>query len=70
MVPTLGIGCVGLGIYSIYMATGESLIRREKNEAHELVTYLTDAYEKYASSALSAASLGRVSTAISLLNLS
>ncbi|KAK4685578.1 hypothetical protein P7C73_g4569, partial [Tremellales sp. Uapishka_1] len=44
IVPTLGIACVGLGVYSIYMAT---------------VTYLTDAYEKYASSALSAASLGR-----------
>ncbi|KAK8865569.1 hypothetical protein IAR55_000713 [Kwoniella newhampshirensis] len=44
IVPTLAIGCIGLGIYSIYMAT---------------VTYLTDAYEKYASSALSAASLGR-----------
>ncbi|PIG86307.1 MFS multidrug transporter [Aspergillus arachidicola] len=34
----------GLGIYSIYMA---------------VVNYLTDAYEKYAASALSAASLGR-----------
>ncbi|OWZ69856.1 hypothetical protein AYX14_04770 [Cryptococcus neoformans] len=44
IVPTLAIGFIGLGIYSIYMAT---------------VMYLTDAYEKYASSALSAASLGR-----------
>ncbi|ODN92741.1 multidrug transporter [Cryptococcus wingfieldii CBS 7118] len=44
IVPTLAIGFIGLGIYSIYMGT---------------VTYLTDAYEKYASSALSAASLGR-----------
>lgn len=43
-VPTLGIGCTGVGIYSIYMA---------------VVNYLTDAYEKYAASALSAASLGR-----------
>ncbi|KAI9832760.1 MAG: hypothetical protein M1819_003980 [Sarea resinae] len=44
IVPTLGIGCVGLGIYSIYLA---------------VVNYLADAYEKYAASALSAASLGR-----------
>lgn len=44
IVPTLGIGCVGLGIYEIYMA---------------VVNYLADAYEKYAASALSAASLGR-----------
>ncbi|KAJ5937595.1 hypothetical protein N7454_003937 [Penicillium verhagenii] len=44
IVPTLGIGCAGVGIYSIYMA---------------VVNYLTDAYEKYAASALSAASLGR-----------
>lgn len=44
IVPTLGIACVGLGIYSIYMA---------------VVNYLADAYEKYAASALSAASLGR-----------
>ncbi|KAJ5404550.1 hypothetical protein N7509_004421 [Penicillium cosmopolitanum] len=44
IVPTLGIGCTGVGIYSIYMA---------------VVNYLTDAYEKYAASALSAASLGR-----------
>ncbi|KZF22902.1 MFS general substrate transporter [Xylona heveae TC161] len=43
-VPALGIGCVGLGIYSIYLA---------------VVNYLADAYEKYAASALSAASLGR-----------
>lgn len=44
IVPALGIGCTGVGIYSIYMA---------------VVNYLTDAYEKYAASALSAASLGR-----------
>lgn len=35
---------MGVGIYSIYMG---------------VVNYLTDAYEKYAASALSAASLGR-----------
>ncbi|KAJ5157905.1 uncharacterized protein N7482_009005 [Penicillium canariense] len=45
-VPTLGVACTGVGIYSIYMA---------------VVNYLTDAYEKYAASALSAASLGRSS---------
>ena len=44
MVPTAGIACVGLGIYSIFLAA---------------VNYLTDAYEKYAALALSAASLGR-----------
>lgn len=44
IVPTCGIACTGVGIYSIYMA---------------VVNYLTDAYEKYAASALSAASLGR-----------
>ncbi|TGO45286.1 hypothetical protein BCON_0405g00050 [Botryotinia convoluta] len=44
IVPTLGIGCVGFGIYSIYLA---------------VVNYLTDSYEKYNASALSAASLGR-----------
>ncbi|OJJ84498.1 putative MFS multidrug transporter [Aspergillus glaucus CBS 516.65] len=44
IVPTCGVACTGLGIYSIYMA---------------VVNYLTDAYEKYAASALSAASLGR-----------
>ncbi|CAL3966404.1 unnamed protein product [Diplocarpon coronariae] len=44
IVPTLGIGLVGLGIFSIYLA---------------VVNYLTDSYEKYAASALSAASLGR-----------
>ncbi|PYI27943.1 MFS general substrate transporter [Aspergillus indologenus CBS 114.80] len=44
IVPTCGIAAAGLGIYSIYMA---------------VVNYLTDAYEKYAASALSAASLGR-----------
>ncbi|PGH23494.1 hypothetical protein AJ80_02448 [Polytolypa hystricis UAMH7299] len=44
IVPTCGITAAGVGIYSIYMA---------------VVNYLTDAYEKYAASALSAASLGR-----------
>ncbi|RAL61083.1 hypothetical protein DID88_010424 [Monilinia fructigena] len=44
IVPTLGISCVGFGIYSIYLA---------------VVNYLTDSYEKYNASALSAASLGR-----------
>lgn len=44
IVPTLGIGCVGIGVYAIYLA---------------VVNYLADAYEKYAASALSAASLGR-----------
>lgn len=44
IVPTCGIACVGVGIYSIYLG---------------VVNYLTDAYEKYAASALSAASLGR-----------
>ncbi|KUJ21968.1 MFS general substrate transporter [Mollisia scopiformis] len=44
VVPMFGIGFVGFGIYSIYLA---------------VVTYLTDSYEKYAASALSAASLGR-----------
>lgn len=44
IVPTCGIACVGVGIYSIYLG---------------VVNYLTDAYEKYAASALSAASMGR-----------
>jgi MFS family permease len=44
IVPALGIGCVGYGIYGIYLA---------------VVNYLADAYEKYAASALSAASMGR-----------
>lgn len=44
IVPTLGLGCVGIGVYSIYLA---------------VVNYLADAYEKYAASALSASSLGR-----------
>ena len=44
IVPTMGIAAAGVGIYSIYMA---------------VVNYLTDAYERYAASALSAASLGR-----------
>lgn len=44
IVPTIGITIAGIGIYSIYMG---------------VVNYLTDAYEKYAASALSAASLGR-----------
>ncbi|CAO2652734.1 Nn.00g021450.m01.CDS01 [Neocucurbitaria sp. VM-36] len=44
IVPAIGVCIVGIGIYSIYMG---------------VVNYLTDAYEKYAASALSAASLGR-----------
>lgn len=44
IVPTIAVCIVGIGIYSIYMG---------------VVNYLTDAYEKYAASALSAASLGR-----------
>ncbi|EAW17076.1 putative MFS multidrug transporter [Aspergillus fischeri NRRL 181] len=44
IVPTIGITAAGIGIYAIYMG---------------VVNYLTDAYEKYAASALSAASLGR-----------
>jgi len=44
IVPALGIAAVGIGIYSIYLG---------------VVNYLADAYEKYAASALSAASLGR-----------
>lgn len=44
IVPTIAITIVGVGIYSIYMG---------------VVNYLTDSYEKYAASALSAASLGR-----------
>jgi len=44
IVPTIAVAIVGVGIYSIYMG---------------VTNYLTDAYEKYAGSALSAASLGR-----------
>ncbi|KJX95167.1 MFS multidrug transporter like protein [Zymoseptoria brevis] len=44
IVPTFGLGCVGVGVYSIYLS---------------VVNYLADAYEKYAGSALSAASMGR-----------
>lgn len=44
IVPTLGIGCTGAGIFSILMAG---------------INFLTDAYERYAASALSATSLGR-----------
>lgn len=44
IVPTIAIAAVGIGIYSIYVG---------------VVNYLTDAYEKFAASALSAASLGR-----------
>lgn len=44
IVPTCGVACVGVGIYSIYLG---------------VVNYLTDAYEKFAASALSAASMGR-----------
>jgi hypothetical protein len=43
-VPTICVGIVGFGVYSIYMG---------------VVNYLTDAYEKFAASAHSAASLGR-----------
>lgn len=53
IVPTLGIGCTGVGIYTILIAVNNFLI---------------DAYEKYAASALSATSLGRniVSAAVPL----
>ncbi|KAL9111887.1 MAG: hypothetical protein Q9227_003737 [Pyrenula ochraceoflavens] len=44
IVPACAVAVVGLGIYEIYLG---------------VVTYLSDAYEKYAASALSAASLGR-----------
>ncbi|KAK5801299.1 hypothetical protein VI817_003511 [Penicillium citrinum] len=44
IVPALGIGCTGIGIFSILMAVNN---------------FLVDAYEKYAASALSATSLGR-----------
>ena len=44
IVPALDIGCVGIGIYSLYLA---------------VVIYLAHGYEKYAASALSAASLSR-----------
>lgn len=44
IVPAIGVCIVGIGIHSIYMG---------------VVNYLTDAYEKYAASALSATSLGR-----------
>jgi hypothetical protein len=44
IVPTLGIGCTGVGIYTILMAVNNFLI---------------DGYEKYAASALSATLLGR-----------
>lgn len=44
IVPTIAIAVVGIGIYHIYLG---------------VVNYLTDAYEKFAASALSAASLGR-----------
>jgi hypothetical protein len=46
IVSTAGITCVGFVIYSIYVGT---------------VNYMMDAYEKYAATALSAASLGRKS---------
>ena len=42
--PTIGVYIVGVGIYSIYM---------------DVVNCLTDEYEKYAASILSAASLSR-----------
>ncbi|KAI5298682.1 hypothetical protein KEM55_003083, partial [Ascosphaera atra] len=44
IVPTLGVAATGMGIFSIYMA---------------VANYLEDSYEKYASSALSAAGFGR-----------
>jgi hypothetical protein len=44
IVPTLGIEYTGIGIYSILMT---------------VINYVTDAYERYAASALSATSLGR-----------
>ena len=44
IVPALGIGCTGVGIYSILMT---------------VINYFTDAYERYAATALSATSLGR-----------
>ncbi|KAJ5107454.1 hypothetical protein N7456_004129 [Penicillium angulare] len=44
IVPTLGIGCCGVGIYSILLS---------------VLNYITDSYEKYAASALSSTSLGR-----------
>ncbi|KAJ5900804.1 major facilitator superfamily domain-containing protein [Penicillium subrubescens] len=44
IVPTLGIEYTGIGIYSILMT---------------VINYMTDAYERYAASALSATSLGR-----------
>jgi MFS family permease len=64
IVPALGIGCVGFGIYSIYLAVvnyladayGKRLVKHELN--HVLIPYVTN-LEKYAASALSAASLGR-----------
>ncbi|KAI1614007.1 major facilitator superfamily domain-containing protein [Exophiala viscosa] len=44
IVPTCGVACVGVGIYSIYVS---------------VVNYLTDSYVQFAASALSAASLRR-----------
>lgn len=44
IVPTLGIGCATMGIYSIYLAT---------------FNYLADSYHRYASSALAAQSFCR-----------
>ncbi|KAJ5279826.1 Major facilitator superfamily domain general substrate transporter [Penicillium angulare] len=44
IVPTLGIGCTGVGIYSILLS---------------VLNYIADSYEKYAASALSSTSLGR-----------
>lgn len=67
IVPTLGVGCVGIGVYSIYLAvrppcsyseTAMEPLTRSTTRA-QAVNYLADAYEKYAASALTAASMGR-----------
>lgn len=58
IVPTLAIGCIGLGIYAICKFL-LYLVYADVSADMATVMYLTDAYEKYASSALSAASLGR-----------
>lgn len=44
MIPTVAIGCTGVGIFSIFLA---------------VTNYLTDSYERYAASALAAAALMR-----------
>lgn len=58
IVPTLAIGCIGLGIYAICDFLPYP-VYADVSADMATVMYLTDAYEKYASSALSAASLGR-----------